>query len=101
MKTLSTALLAVLTSLVVHAADEAPAAVAPAHSCQKPEIPGRLASDTQKKLFDRRFKEYGNCIKKYIDDQQAIVKSATDAANGAINEYNGFVKQIQAANQSD
>ncbi|WP_184200049.1 hypothetical protein [Chitinimonas taiwanensis] len=68
-------------------------------SCTKPEFPGKLASDMQMKTFNRRFKEYGDCMKKFIDEQSAVVKSATDAANLAINDYNAAVKEVQGAGE--
>ncbi|PHV12397.1 hypothetical protein [Chitinimonas sp. BJB300] len=77
-------------------ADE-PATAQPAaakHSCAQPELPGKLASEMKKKSFTKRFKEYGECMKKYIDDQSAAMKAANDAGNAAISEYNTFVKQV-------
>lgn len=67
-------------------------------SCTKPEFPGKLASDTQTKTFNRRFKDYGECMKKFIAEQTEVVRVATEAANGAINEYNAAAKEIQGAN---
>lgn len=75
-----------------------PAAPTNKHSCNKPEFPGKLASDTQTKTFNRRFKDYGECMKKFIAEQTEVVRVATEAANGAINEYNAAAKEIQGAN---
>lgn len=76
-------------------AEEAPAPVAAKPDCAKPVYPGRLASDGQMKAFNRRLKDYGECMRKFIDAQSAIVKSSSEAANAAINEYNALVKEVQ------
>lgn len=73
------------------------AAAEPAkHNCTAPEHPGRMASDNQQKVFNKKNKEYGDCMKKYIADQQAVIQAATDAANAAINEFNDYAKKINA-----
>ncbi|MFC4158211.1 hypothetical protein [Chitinimonas lacunae] len=80
------------------AADAAPAAASPAkHSCTKVDHPGRLASETQVKTYTKRFKEYGECIKKFVDEQNKVSTGAMEAANTAINEYNEAVKQSKEA----
>lgn len=75
----------------------APATALVKHSCTKVDHPGRLASETQVKTYNRRFKEYGECIKKFVDDQNQVSKNAMESANQAINEYNEVVKASQSA----
>ncbi|MGQ5521850.1 hypothetical protein ACUHMQ_01165 [Chitinimonas sp. PSY-7] len=85
-------------------ADETAAPAAPAiaakHSCTQPELPGKMASEMKKKNFTKRFKEYGECMKKYIDEQSATMKAANDAGNAAISEYNTYVKQVNDENNA-
>jgi len=71
----------------------APATGAIKHACEKPDPPGRLASDTQKKVFDRTFKKYKECIQKFIEDQQTVAKAASEASKIAYDEYNDFVTE--------
>jgi hypothetical protein len=65
----------------------------------KPEYPGRLVmqSDTRAKAFNNDVKKYAECMKKFVADRQAATKENSDAANAAIEEYNGVMKKINAA----
>ncbi|MBV8667429.1 MAG: hypothetical protein JO269_13190 [Burkholderiaceae bacterium] len=76
--------------------------------CKKPVIPNPQASDTVIKMFNKRYDAYKVCIKKYVDEQHAIVdsekdknmekaRSANDAAEAAIKDYNAFSEEAQAA----
>jgi hypothetical protein len=80
----------------------APAAPIPKHSCVKPgEYPGNLASDTQKRTWQKEYIGYVDCLKKFIEEQQALAEPHVKASNAAIAEYNAGVKayndQIQKA----
>jgi hypothetical protein len=81
------------------AAAASPAAsgpVLPKPSCgDKPEHPGRLASDSQKRNWRRDANTYLECFKKYVEDQRALAQRYQDAANAAIEEYNAAVKNMQ------
>ena len=74
-------------------ASAAAAAPAPKHSCTKPgEFPGNLASDAQRRTWQKDFVAYIDCLKKFVEEQQALAKPHIDAANAAVNEYNAGVK---------
>jgi hypothetical protein len=76
------------------AAPAAPSAPAPKHACAKPgEYPGNLASDTQKKTWQKDYVAYVDCLKKFIEEQQALAEPHVKASNAAINEYNAGVKE--------
>ena len=76
------------------AAPAAPAAPLPKHNCTKPgEFPGNLASDTQKRTWQKDYVGYVDCLKKFIEEQQALADPHVKAANAAINEYNAGVKE--------
>jgi hypothetical protein len=77
-----------------------PAAPTAKHSCVQPELPGKMASDNKRKTFSKRFKEYSECMKKFIDEQNQVMKQAGDAAGAAVNEYNEFAKQVNAENEA-
>ena len=80
----------------------APAAAAPAAAnapLPKPECgakpgeyPGNLASENQKRAWQKDYVGYIDCLKKFIEDQQALAEPHVKAANEAINEYNAGVK---------
>jgi hypothetical protein len=83
------------------AAAAAPAAI-PKPTCTKPgEYPGNLASDTQKREWQKEYVGYVDCLKKFIEEEQALAEPHVKASNAAINEYNAAVKayndQIQKA----
>jgi hypothetical protein len=70
-----------------------PAADVPKHSCGKPgEFPSGLASDTQKRAYQKEFVAYTDCLKKFALDQQKLAEPHMKAANEAANEYNTAVK---------
>lgn len=81
-------------------APEAPAASSapvPKHSCVKPdEFPGNLASDTQKRSWQKDYVVYVDCLKKFITEQQALADPHVKASNAAIAEYNSGVKEYNA-----
>ena len=75
----------------------APAGPAPKHSCAKPgDFPGGLASDNQRKNWQKGYVEYVDCLKKFINEQQALAEPHVKASNDAINEYNDGVKEYNA-----
>ena len=102
--TLAFALAALATAAAAQtaapAADASPSGnpvVLPKPQCgDKPEHPGRLASDNQKRNWRRDANTYLECFKKYVEDQRALAQRYQDAANAAIEEYNAAVKAMQA-----
>jgi hypothetical protein len=72
----------------------APAAAAPPKpKCGKPaEYPGNLASDNQKRTWQKEYVAYIDCLKKFIEEQQALAEPHVKASNAAIAEYNAGVK---------
>ena len=84
------------------AAPAAAAAATPKPECGKPgDSPGNLASDNQKRSWQKDFVAYVDCLKKFIEEQQALAEPHVKASNAAIAEYNAGVKayndQIQKA----
>ena len=100
MKFLLSALALSVLATSAHADDASP--------CKTPVIPNRQASDQVRKLFNKRFDAYKACVKKYVDDQQAVVdaekdkdfekaKKANDAREAMIKEYNAFNDEAMKA----
>jgi hypothetical protein len=78
-------------------APAASAAAVPKHSCVKPgEYPGNLASDAQRRGWQKDFVAYIDCLKKFVEEQQALADPHVKAANAAVNEYNAGVKDYNA-----
>lgn len=81
-----------------HAQAPAPAPVAGGANvakpnCQKPgEVPGALASDLQRRGWQQNYSAWGDCMKKFINDQRALAEPYNNASNAAIEEYNNTVK---------
>jgi hypothetical protein len=70
------------------------AAPVPKHDCVKPgEFPGNLASDRAKTAWQKDYVAYVDCLKKFIDEQQALAEPHVKASNAAISEYNAGVKE--------
>ena len=80
------------------ATSAASSADVPKHTCGKPgEFPGSLASDTQKRAYQKDFVAYTDCLKKFATDQQKLAEPHAKAANDAANEYNTAVKAFNEA----
>jgi hypothetical protein len=62
----------------------------------KPEFPGHLAmqSDTRRKNFQHEMDKYKECMVAYIDQRKATAQANTEAANGAVDEFNTTMKKI-------
>ncbi len=70
-----------------------PVADLPKHACGKPgEFPGNLATDGQKRQYQKDYVAFTDCLKKFALDQQALAEPHLKAANGTIAEYNAAVK---------
>jgi len=100
---LAVAAIAFATLAAQAGAQTAPAesSAAPASSAPVPkpecgakpgEYPGNLASDNQKRAWQKEYVAYIDCLKKFVEEQQALAEPHVKAANAAINEYNAGVK---------
>jgi hypothetical protein len=73
------------------------AAPVPKHACTKPgEFPGGLATENQRRNWQKGYVEYVDCLKKFITEQQALAEPHVKASNDAITEYNSGVKEYNA-----
>lgn len=88
-------------------ATETPLPAIPKPNCVAPEYPGKLAvnanMNSKISAFNRDYKAYGACIKKYVDDNRALIDAVVAANNKAVEEYNQFnanlKKQIDEAEE--
>jgi hypothetical protein len=74
---------------------DAPAMPAmPAPTCVKPEFPGALADSRRFDRFNKEYKTYAACIKKYVDDTKVLSDAIIDAGNKAIKDFNTFSEEL-------
>ena len=73
----------------------------PPHACVAPEYPGKEASKVRVDTFNRDYKAFGECIKRYVDDNNKWVKAAAEAGNKAIDEYNKYTEELKKRIEAD
>jgi hypothetical protein len=74
------------------------------HACSKPgNFPGNLASELQKRSWQKEYVGYTDCLKKFISDEKALAEPHVKAYNAAVDEYNEgvrvFNEQIEKARE--
>ena len=101
-------LLALACAAALPVLAQAPAAVpaveVPSHKCgAMPNMPGERMMEDQsiRRRFEREVKTYGDCLKAYVAERQAVsnnllaqAKANTEAANAVVNEYNASIKKL-------
>jgi hypothetical protein len=91
-----------LASLAATTGAQAPAAapapvVLPKPDCgEKPDHPGKLGSDNQKRQWRKDANAYLECFSKYVTEQRGLAQRYQDAANALIDQYNTAVREMQA-----
>ena len=74
----------------------APMPAVPPSTCVQPEFPGAFADSRRFDRFNKEYKAYADCIKKYIDETKVISDAAIEAGNKAIKEFNTFSAELEA-----
>jgi hypothetical protein len=69
----------------------------PKHSCKKPENPGKLASERQQAQFRKDIDSYRDCLTAFREQMNRQAKVYVEAANGAIQEFNDYVTELNAS----
>jgi hypothetical protein len=64
----------------------------PKHNCAKPENPGKMASETRMKGFQKEVNDFRDCVNKFAQEQRTLSETHMTAGNKAIEEFNTFVK---------
>jgi hypothetical protein len=72
----------------------------PPHNCVKPEMISSLSSQNQIRTFNRNYKAYAECIKKYTGDAKSLSDAALAAGNKAVDEFNAISAEIKALNDA-
>lgn len=92
---LAAALLAACATASAQQAVEVPKA-----KCEPvPVMPARslMADKMVRRTFDNDLKMYKECMNGYLEQRKAVIAAHTEAANAAINEFNGVMKALNEA----
>ena len=73
-----------------------PMPVVPVSTCAKPDLPGAFADQRRFDRFNKEYKAYADCIKKYIAETKAVSDANVEAGNKAIKEFNAFNDELAA-----
>lgn len=77
--------------------NEAAPVKVPKHNCAKPTQPDKLATDQQHKQFRRQVDDYRECLINYSGEMRRAAQAHIEAGNTAAQEYNEFIKVVNAA----
>lgn len=64
-------------------------------NCKPPEYPGNLASNATITVFNRDYKAYGDCIRKYVEENRAWIAAVIDTNNRAVEDYNKYTTDLK------
>jgi hypothetical protein len=100
--TLAAALVVCATSaLAQDAKPQAPVVDVPKPVCEpKPVFPSgasQLGAEGRRRAFDRDLKNYKDCMSKYMEERKAFSAANQAAYTAAVAEYNGTMKDVNAA----
>jgi hypothetical protein len=93
---------AALSAFAGLAMAQAPAAPAgsdvPKPSCGElpADMPTRASPDSRKRAFERAMREYGTCIRGYVEERNAAIRAQQKAVQVYIDAYNELLKKYQA-----
>ena len=73
----------------------------PPPGCVQPVYPGKNASNEKIKTFNTTNKDYGDCIRKYVDAVRTLANTAIQSGNDAVSEYNTFTTDTQKLLEAD
>jgi hypothetical protein len=66
----------------------------PQHTCVQPEFPGAFADSRRFDRFNKEYKAYSECIKKFTDETKVLSDAIVEAGNKAIKEFNAFSAEL-------
>ncbi|HEV2979473.1 MAG TPA: hypothetical protein VG425_17980 [Casimicrobiaceae bacterium] len=75
----------------------------PPANCKQPEYPGARALNSAILAFNKDYKAYGECVRKYIEENKAWIDAIVETNNRTVEEYNKYntelKKMVDEANQ--
>lgn len=79
----------------------APATMAmPEATCVKPDIPMAKSDSRTIDRFNKAYKSYAECVKKYVSENQALVDKIIAHGKVVIDEYNAFNEELKARQEA-
>ena len=88
------ALAALALTMSIASAQQPPTPVVPEPTCVKPEFPGLTADSKRFDRFNKEYKTYSDCIKKYIDENKALADAIIATSNKVIKEFNTYNEEM-------
>lgn len=77
--------------------EDKPATVSvPKHKCERPEMPTKFETEAQQQAFVKQMDGYRDCLMAYRNEMNKLAQAHIAAANGAIDEFNAFVKAVNS-----
>jgi hypothetical protein len=73
----------------------------PAHNCVQPQYPGKSAGNERIKKFNEGYKDYRECINKYVATVRGIRDAAMAKGNEAVEQYNKYTEEVQKQLDAD
>ncbi len=77
----------------------APNLTMPQSTCVKPEIPMAKSDSRTIDRFNKNYKTYADCVKKYVAENQALVDKIIANGKVVIDEYNAFNEELKSRQQ--
>jgi type IV pilus biogenesis protein CpaD/CtpE len=78
----------------------APSIAMPESTCVKPDIPMAKSDSRTIDRFNKAYKSYVDCVKKYVADNQALVDKIIAHGKVVIDEYNAFNEELKARQEA-
>ena len=98
LRTIAVATLAGVALTASTAGAQQPAASAmpavPQPTCVKPEFPGAFADGRRFDRFNKEYKAYADCVKKYVEETKVLTDAIVEAGNKAIKDFNTFNEEL-------
>jgi hypothetical protein len=67
----------------------------PKATCVKPELPRQFADNRRLDRFNKEYHAYGDCVKKYIDDTNALASNTLAQGKTVLDEFNAFNAELK------
>lgn len=72
----------------------------PKATCVKPELPRAFADSRRLDRFNKDYHAYGDCVKKYIDDTNALATATLASGKSVLDEFNAFNAELKEYQES-
>lgn len=66
----------------------------PSHDCSEPTEPFDMTNDWERQQYIDEIEEYKQCIEEFIEEQELAVRNHQNAADEAVDDWNGFASSL-------